>query len=142
MSAPEWEVRLRLVSESRSVAELTALVGMHPDRSSDRGTFRRGSSLARRFSSWEIESDLDASRDVSQHVSRIVERLMGHTDALRRAAALADGLELSIVGRFDPRTDDRPGVNLTDGHVAFLGSVCASIDLEVIPAPTDRPPVI
>jgi hypothetical protein len=42
---------------------------------------------------------------------------------------------LSIVGRFDPTTDDSPGVNLTADHLAFLSSVRASLDPEIIPEP-------
>ncbi len=136
MSAPQWDIRLRIVSETLSVAEITTMTGVPPDRSSDRGTLRRGSSLPRRFSSWEIESGLNAAMDVAAHVSRIVERMAGHADALRRTAELADGFELSIVGRFEPTVDDSPGVNLTGDHLAFLASVRASLDLEIVPEPS------
>lgn len=135
MSAPLWDVRLRMISETLSVAEIATMTGVPPDRSSERGTFRRGSSLARRFSAWEIESGLDASTDVAEHVSRIVERLAGHADELRRTAELADGFELSIVGRFEPEVDDSPGVNLTGEHLAFLASAGASLDIEIVPQP-------
>jgi hypothetical protein len=135
MSAPQWDIRLRIVSETLSVTEITTMTGLQPDRSSERGSFSPGSSLARRFTSWEIESGLSATSDVSAHVSRIADRLAGHVGALRRAAELADGFELSIVGRFDPTADDSPGVNLTDDHLSFLASVHASLDLEIIPEP-------
>ena len=133
MSVPTWNVRLRIVSEVLTVAEITRIVGVSPDRSSDRGSLRRGSSLALRFSAWEFESGLSATADVTEHVSRIVERLETHAVALRSAAGLADGFELSIVGRFDPALDHSPGLNLTVDHLAFLTSVGASLDLEIIP---------
>lgn len=113
MSEPIWDVRLRIVSESLSVAELTAMIGVLPDQSSERGSFRRGSSLARRFSSWEIESGLDAAMDVTTHVFRVIERMSRHVDTLRKASDLADGLELAIVGRFRPSTHDNPGVGIS-----------------------------
>lgn len=135
MSAPQWDVRLRIVSEALTVAEITSMTGVPPDRSSERGTFRLGSSLARRFSSWEIESGLGAAENVTAHVSRIVDRLAGHAEALQRASKLVDGFELSIVGRFDPTADDSPGLNLTDEHLAFLAGVLASLDVEIVPEP-------
>jgi hypothetical protein len=132
MSAPQWEVRLRLVSEKLSVAEITTMVGVEPDRSTERGTLRRGSSLPRRFSAWEIESRLGVAGDVAEHVSSITERMLSHSGSLRRAAEQVDGFELSIVGRFDPTVDDSPGVNLTHDHLAFLAAVGASLDLEIV----------
>ena len=73
--------------------------------------------------------------DVSEHVSRLVERLAGDVDGLRRASEMADACELSIVGRFDPVTDDSPSVNLSVDHIEFLSGVRASVDVEVIAEP-------
>lgn len=138
MSATSWEVRLRIVSEQRSVAELSALVGIDPDHSIERGTLRHGSSLPRRFSSWEIESRCEAMTDVADHVGDILERIVDRREKLRLVAAQVDGFELSIVGHFNPRLDDNPGMNLTSDHLGFLADVRASLDLEIVaiePAP-------
>ena len=118
------------------MSDTTTMTGVSPDRSSERGTLRQGSALPRRFSSWEITSGLSATTEVAQHVGRIVERMAGHADALRRTGERVDGFELSIVGRFEPALDDNPGVNLTGEQLEFLACVRASLDLGIVPEPS------
>jgi Domain of unknown function (DUF4279) len=136
MSAIEWTVRLRLVSERLSLAEMTEMVGVDPDRCSERGSLRSGSSLPRRFSSWEVESRLSATADVDEQVADLAERMVTHAESLRIAGVQADGFELAVVGRFDPAVDHSPGVNLSTANLSFLTNIGATFDLEIIAGDT------
>lgn len=136
MNLPCWNIRLRIISETLTVPEIERLVGGRPDRASERGTLPHGSSLPRRFSTWEVTSLLDPTADAGEHVSGILDRVSDLAEGFLRAVDSGCLLEMSIVARFDPSTDRNPNCNLSAEQLRFLAKIRAEVDLEIIAAGT------
>jgi hypothetical protein len=140
MSSVWWKVSLRLVSDELSVAEISEMLGGEPDQSSDRGTFRPGSTLPRKFSFWEIHSDLPGESDVEDHVDRIIERMPVSFDDVRRVRPSLTFCVLAITGYFLRKDVGKPGVNLTERQLSLLAHAVASIDIELVPTRPEHLP--
>ncbi len=133
MTSPRWSVRLRVVSEVVTPDHLARTIGLEPDRRTARGTIPPRSTLPRRFSSWELESQLDPTADLSEHVGNIVSRLEGRTASLRKAIKDAGIAELAAVAYFTPLVDDNPFINLGPELISFLADLGICLDFEAVP---------
>lgn len=140
MSSVRWKVSLRLGSDELSVAELSKMLGGQPDQSSDRGTYRPGSSLPRKFSFWKIHSDLPAEADVEDHVDRIIDRMPVSFDDVRRVRPSLEFCELSILGYFLREDVGKPGISLTERQLSLLAHAVTSIDIELVPTLPEHMP--
>jgi hypothetical protein len=78
-----------LSSHSTSAAEMTAALGIEPDRTATRGSRRGEPSPVPVAHRWIVECR-DPGLSVNEQIARILERLAPHTDAL---AALARRLD-------------------------------------------------
>ncbi len=98
-----------------------------------RGTIPAHSTLPRRFSSWELESQLDPTAELSEHVGNIVSRLEGRTVSLRKAIKEAGIAELAVAAYFTPLVDDIPFIHLEPELISFLADFGISLDFEAVP---------
>lgn len=105
--------------------DITAAVGLQPDRARPMGSRSEGPPPFPRFHLWDLRSECPDTADLNAHFTSIVSRLRGSEDRIRAFLASADGDgQITVVRKFDPGPEDQaiiePG-RLVDGLERLRG---------------------
>lgn len=132
----EQRVYLSVVSESVSAAEVTAVVGLEPDRVAVRGSRDASTSYGSRPSPpnhvWSISERLPGVQ-IDVQVTTLLDRVRPHLDGLRAVAAQPDVHVSLLMGRSfndEDGQEDIEGWALGPDVLALLASIPAGLDVD------------
>ncbi|MFV2010284.1 MULTISPECIES: DUF4279 domain-containing protein [unclassified Micromonospora] len=125
-------VALVVASEVVSVEELTAVVGVSPDRSLAKGQVPLTATLPipAKENSWEICEYSDRSVAISEVIERLLDRVFPLRDAFAEVRRLDCVIKLEIVQWISEDDPHGPGFSLDIEALDFLAFIGAFVDVD------------
>ena len=132
MDNPARLVALVVVSDSKSVAELSHMLGAQADVGRDIGTVRSDLPvrIPARETSWEMREWSDSTGDASELIDRLFRRAMSLRERLVALSTAGCVMKLNIVQWIASADASGPGVSLDPAVVKFLAEINAAVDVD------------
>ena len=107
-------------------ASITARLGIDPSESWQKGTRNERTHYERKFSRWSLNSRLDKSATLEEHVRDVVDQSRAHAAAIRDIGGEFK-CWIQLVGYF---YNDYPGFGLDNDLIVGLASLNVGIDCD------------
>ena len=114
------------VSGDFDPADITALMGIEPTETWEKGSRNERTHLERKFSRWSLISRLSRSESIENHIKDVVEQLKPHAAAVSKLAERFS-TEIPVVGYFH---QSYPGMHLAPSLLSELGSLHLGLDFD------------
>jgi hypothetical protein len=105
---------------------ITDRLGIEPSESWQKGTLNRRTNYERKFSRWSLNSRLDHSAGLGDHVKDVLDQTCNRATAIRELAQEFNCL-VQLVGYFH---NDYPGFCLNSTQIAGLATLNVGIDCD------------
>jgi hypothetical protein len=119
-------------SESQTVDDITAHVGVPPNRSLNKGGVRDGSAtrIPARFHSWELREEVASELPLQEAVDALFRRLLPLLEPLRRLLSAGCSYSVEIVQWISAEDPHGPGFGLGKDAIAFMAQISADLDID------------
>lgn len=139
MSDEKWSrASLRISSNTMSAAEITHTLGLKPTSSYEKGTplsKRNPKSAVRQQSVWILESGLDSSQPLAQHIACLVALVEEKIDVLKKLLPICD---IDIFCGFSSESG-QGGFVLNAALLKRITAIPIDIVLDLYPPANDEP---
>ena len=119
-------VRLKLMSSELTSRELDIYVGLQCDYSWGKGDLRKNTIIKEKNNGWVIESNLDHSDDINDHLNNILERVAGLANKI---SSLSQRVKILVSCAI--YADDVPSLYFDKDTVKKIAALGADFDIDL-----------
>lgn len=120
--------RLRVTSDNLLPDEITKIVGIRPDKSVAKGMYHGGKTLPAKRTEWQIESGLDRSASLAQHVPVLLQKLGPMAESIK---SLATSSNCDITFSCVVYSDKSPPLYFEPKWVSDIAKLGAALDIDL-----------
>ena len=126
----ETKVYLKIHEFDCPVDELTALIGIPPTKTGQKGDLlpNRNIEIRRKFSSWILQSSADIHATVEEHIDTLIHTITPRLAVLKEVIATANG-ELTIVVK--ARSEYNVGAYIAKEKLRVFLDLGVSLDMDI-----------
>jgi hypothetical protein len=119
--------RLRIFSDRLLPDAISARIGLQPSKAIAKGEYHGGKTMAAKRTEWQLDSGLERSESLDQHVSSLLRRLNSYGEAIRSLATSDCEVTFSCV----VYADEAPALYFEPDWILSVGKLGAALDIDL-----------
>ncbi|WP_081427113.1 DUF4279 domain-containing protein [Sorangium cellulosum] len=119
-------VRLKIITRSVTPEEITARLGLNPDRVRRAGQPRPHTTIIENTNCWELHSGLPEHCELSEHISAVLRKV---ERCAKQIAEMAEENEVLLSCIVHAPTE--PALGLSKKIIRDLADICAEVDFDL-----------
>jgi hypothetical protein len=119
--------RFAVISDAHTPSELTAAIGIAPDKVWEKGTIRENTAILEENSGWSVVDEWPVDCDLDEAIRKHLSRVVAAGPRIRKLDGVHRELSVVIYSR------ETPALSLSAEAIRSLGDVGGSIDFDIYP---------